>query len=1391
MTASASHNPFPAQGTSSMEEHVLYSALLDWATDAPTSMLPHVQRLAGVVERYLTAGGLPTRGQAVFVSGAHGTGKTHALRYALGKVSSSEDPLQLYVKAEDDDFVFVYRHLMSQLGRPGLRDLTLRFRAVLATERAAGYADEVALIEAARRDPEKVSDLFQAMLVAPGTVLDAQAEELARIADDGADFERVLDALLDPTLEQNAYDWMVGNDIDLTTARRLGVDGPILDPSRARFGLQLLAALCSRVGRPLIIVIDQIEHLVLRSGKAHVPNIGLLHTLVERIPATNGMIILLGNPAAGDALPPDLWERFGSNIVRTEALSPSEAKDVLSAYVETGPPGTPRIDSEAFSLFLSASGGNVRRLLQIAWAVFDQIEPGQANVDRATVARAVAEIDRQPPDRKSADAFISRELRAAGLGFQRDWEAADYAVLADERPLLLVRVIDAALGAEPPETPQGLNRAAVTKRFGERVLIVTIVLGYASPRVLRKLRTDADEVIVLRGSEDLKPLRAIVERLLFPPIRRPAPSYSYKLRLILPVVVVSLIPLVLYAISLRNTSWGIAAQRSLWPFGWPAISLALLVAGALITRHWLPLGGRRYRRVLRTMTAHLETIGLRTQGEYALRAEQVVVDVRLRPRPVHETVGAGLAAVPILSDEGAPLSRFLKRGRVLALLGGPGTGKTTLLRSITHSLCVVPFFSLRPRRLPILLYLRDHVGSLLSEDPPGLFELPPSSALLDGVTPPDWIRARLERGRCVVMLDGLDEISDLGDRLRVVHWVDDQITRYPANTFLVTSRPSGYVSTPLRGADVLQLQGFTGDQISLFVHQWYNAVTRRQYGSSDARYSREIAVRRADDLLTQVRSHPALYDLASNPLLLTMIANVHRYRGALPGSRAMLYAEMCDVLLYTRQEAKNLHDVTEMNGPTKRYVIQHLGLHMMRYRLRDISADAATAAIRLPLARVSGSAVSPSVLLEEVCNSGLLVERGSGQYEFAHLTLQEYLAAQAILQDSGSLYSILLEEIGDPWWRETTLLWATMGDASPVVAACLSVGTASALALAFDAAEIAQELHPDLRGRLEEFLDPEHGGLPEDTERRRLVSGVTAMRAFRNRIRLNGVYLCAQPVDRRLFSLFLMDESAPDERVRRFRESQLEPASGLRSADVRRFTNWVNSVVDDGSVYRLPTEHELSSAARLHLPAEQRPIWITDGDHLALWTSYGVLWPHGPVLNIRSVVHGYISPAITSDARVLLAEASVRADRERLTQFDGAIREIARDWSTPGSSSHSSRFDSAIELLRIQARASDIRPGDRPVASVLEDLSKLSDVVSEGLVQDALEVIQAPSEPPGPSESGRIALAVTVLFAALLSGSGDPRRDALLARVIVRLIAADTQEPRAVASDDLIMLMCE
>ena len=108
-----------------------------------------------------------------------------------------------------------------------------------------------------------------------------------------------------------------------------------------------------------------------------------------------------------------------------------------------------------------------------------------------------------------------------------------------------------------------------------------------------------------------------------------------------------------------------------------------------------------------------------------------------------------------------------------------------------------------------------------------------------------------------------------------------------------------------------------------------------------------------------------------------------------------------------------------------------------------------------------GRRVTAADFLADVGSNGLLVERESGQYCFAHHTFQEYLAA-AHIRDKG-LADDLAKAVGDPWWRETTLLYTAQADADPIVAACLDSGTIPALALAFDCADQDSDLDADLR----------------------------------------------------------------------------------------------------------------------------------------------------------------------------------------------------------------------------------------------------------------------------------------------------------------------------------------
>ncbi|MGI5420341.1 NACHT domain-containing protein [Actinomadura luteofluorescens] len=619
-------------------------------------------------------------------------------------------------------------------------------------------------------------------------------------------------------------------------------------------------------------------------------------------------------------------------------------------------------------------------------------------------------------------------------------------------------------------------------------------------------------------------------------------------------------------------------------WSWGYLALVFTVLGALVQAAQQtavpspetaspppPAGGPRrgsrrgYLRRMRTAVDQMETIGLVTQAEFVLRTRQVYVDVMLRPRPVTEVVtDTGIGSVSSAeAGRRASLASFLAPGRVLAVLGAAGSGKTTLARHTALEIAERRRRGWRRRRqLPVLLYLRDHAEEIAAGEPEGLAQIAVTAPWLNGAVSAEWLEERLARGQCVVLLDGLDEVADSGDRSRVVQWVEDQISRYPANAFVVTSRPVGYDANRLSRADVLQVQRFTSRQIRDFLHAWYRAIEHRSR-QGDAREIDRIAARAADDLFRRISSGPTLSDLAANPLLLTMIANVHRYRGSLPGSRVALYEEVCQVLLHRRQEAKNLRDtdVDRLSGDKKERVVQELAWYMMRRELRDIPAEEAERAIRTVLERTAPD-ITPAAFLLHVKRSGLLLEHQYGRYGFAHLTLQEYLAS-ILVPAHASRRQLLIDNVGNPWWREVTLLWAARADASPVVEACLADRTVTALNLAYACADEARELDPDLRTRLDRLLNT----VPRDPDEKWLLNGVVAARALQDTHALDdGTRVCTHPISDDLWTRFVVRSN--------HRYLPADVSGDLWTRDIKPFLAWLNALFGDGAAYRLPTPAE-------------------------------------------------------------------------------------------------------------------------------------------------------------------------------------------------------------------------
>lgn len=610
---------------------------------------------------------------------------------------------------------------------------------------------------------------------------------------------------------------------------------------------------------------------------------------------------------------------------------------------------------------------------------------------------------------------------------------------------------------------------------------------------------------------------------------------------------------------------------------------------------------RRYRAYVRASLRQLDSKGLATVGPFSPELGEVYVDVALTPRAPGEVPTGALATDAAHLPPRRALSDFVDQERpaVLAVLGGPGSGKTTVLRRIAYR--AVTERRGRRRSTSVMLALRDHAPAII-EDPALTLPTLLRAAMPDTevAEPPGWWARRLRDGDCLILLDGLDEIARAEDRTAVSVWIERQISVYPRNDYVVTSRPLGYEAARITGADVLWVRPFNDGQVTRFLRNWYLATERRATGSTGADVTLS-AEQNAADLLERLAAAPALYDLTVNPLLLTMIANVHRYRGALPGSRAELYGEICQVMLYRRQEAKKLQPTVDIPGADKETLLACLAYAMMSRRVRDLPREGLLAVLRPQLARLPGD-VAGEDFLTDVANNGLLVEREHHVYAFAHHTFGEYLAARHII--TGNHARTLIRNVDDAWWRETTLLYLAMPgvDADPIVRACLQAGSLTALALAF-AAAAGRPLAPDLRRRLDDTLllafrpdaDPAH---------RRLIAGVLATETLSQWIATPaGGHVCPQPVTTHLYMLFLRDTGHPPlERPLTAPPDRAETVTGVWAGDVRAFTEWINALHPGPAVYRLPTEDEARYVSG-KVPSAPRAVWtMPKPDHPpAVW----------------------------------------------------------------------------------------------------------------------------------------------------------------------------------------------
>jgi hypothetical protein len=416
------------------------------------------------------------------------------------------------------------------------------------------------------------------------------------------------------------------------------------------------------------------------------------------------------------------------------------------------------------------------------------------------------------------------------------------------------------------------------------------------------------------------------------------------------------------------------------------------------------------------------------------------------------------------------------RNSVAIILGVPGSGKSTLLRWLALQMAraclpmvplppppgnALPFLAgnalpgnLQPKQIPILLHINDYARRLSSENL-GFeqFFQEEIARILPDTNLPGLLLWLLGKGRCLVLLDGLDEVSSDSLRKRIVDAIYTFISTYtrerptakPFNRFIITSRVVGYEEGSALGRYAhyahYTLLDFEERQIEQFLNTWCPAGERalarskqhmEQLTTQQEQRAITTGTKQSKRLLKALRKNPGIRRLAVNPLMLTLLALIQRSGKNLPQHRIELYQDLTRSLLSNRNQRSERPAFSKAEILLAEQVLGALAFHLhsgnpilTEEEVTEITHQAMASSRSRSPDQISESAIQQ--FLEKLRSSGLFVKcgenLGEGLFDFTHRTFQEYFVALYLHRmSSENLKEFIVQHYTSSTWREPLLL---------------------------------------------------------------------------------------------------------------------------------------------------------------------------------------------------------------------------------------------------------------------------------------------------------------------------------------------------------------------------------
>ncbi|MEH2227461.1 NACHT domain-containing protein [Nostoc sp.] len=226
------------------------------------------------------------------------------------------------------------------------------------------------------------------------------------------------------------------------------------------------------------------------------------------------------------------------------------------------------------------------------------------------------------------------------------------------------------------------------------------------------------------------------------------------------------------------------------------------------------------------------------------------------------------------SEKRVPGLKAVQHHNKLMVLGKPGAGKTTFLKYLAMHCIEGQFLT---NRVPVFIILKD-----FAQDPKQLdiLQYITQQLFICGIQNSSVKTEQLLRqGKVLVLLDGLDEVRE-EDTKRILWQTRNISEQFHTNQFVITCRIAAQKYTFEQFTEV-EVADFDEEQIAIFAHNWFRLICKLK----------------AERFIEKLQANKRIFELATNPLLLTLLCLVFEENEDFPANRSELYKEGLDILL--------------------------------------------------------------------------------------------------------------------------------------------------------------------------------------------------------------------------------------------------------------------------------------------------------------------------------------------------------------------------------------------------------------------------------------------------------------------------------------------------------------